>query len=424
VLSSNITPASIATQPSSGNTFVSGSRSFSVAPVGNPGNFSYLWRSNGVAVSGGTNATLTLTNIQLSASGASFVCSVTNYYPVIPGTQILGGTNSQAATITVAAAVPGSYAQAVFTNIPYSLWLVNEPSNSTVTIPDYANGHDGAAATPSGSIFTNGASSPSYPGFPANNTTIETVQGRASQLDTPALPVYTNNGMTICGWVYTPTIGTSGYGVIFNLPSDTANGYGLVFGGGNELDYQWGNGATAASGLLIPSGEWTFVALVISTNLTQADIGSSITADTNATVYIGSHSVGFASVQYSTALTGDNIGNNNASLAELALGRTTTSSSEHGGWNTTSTAAFNGVAVFYSALSAQTITNLYLKGAGLYLSGVPDVNTAGNLLLTYPLGTLQESTNVTGPYTDVSGPPLSPDSVPMTDPKHFYRVRN
>lgn len=417
VLQSQVNQSAFAqVQPVSGNTLVSGNRSFSVTANGSPATFTYLWSSNGVAVSGGTNATLKLTNIQLSASGASFVCSITN---------VVGGTNSVAATLIVLTANPGSYAEAVFTNKPYSFWLVNEPSNSTpVIIFDYANGNDGLAATPSGSRFLSGVSSPSYPGFPANNTSIETVQGRASQLNTPALPVYTNSGMTICGWVYTPTIGTIGNGVIFNLPSDTANGYGLVFGGGNELDYQWGTGTTPASGLIIPSAEWTFVALVVSTNLTQADIDSSITADTNATLYIGSHSVGFNTVQYSTALSGVVIGNNNTSLAPLALGRTTQSSSENGGWYATSTADFNGVAVFYSVLSAQTITNLYLNGAGLYLSGVPDINAAGNLLLTYPMGTLQDSTNVAGPYNDVTGPPASPYSVPMTDPQHYYRIHN
>jgi hypothetical protein len=420
ILSSNITPASVNAQPVSGKTFFSGTRSFSVAAAGVPNNFSYLWRSNGVAVPGGTNATLTLTNVQLSANGASFVCSVTNYYP---GTTILGGTNSLPATITVLSPVSGSYAHAVFNNKPYSFWLVNEPSNSTpVNLSDYANGNDGLAKTPSGSVFLSGVSSPQYPGFPVNNTTIETVQGVASQLNTPALPVYTNSGMTLCGWVYTPTTGTSGNGLIFNLPSDTANGFGMVFGAGNELDYQWGNGATAASGLIIPSAEWTFVALVISTNLSQADMDNSITADTNATLYIGSHSVGFNSVQYSTALNGQIIGNNNASLSVLALGRTTISSSENGGWQATSTAQFNAVAVFYSALSPQTITNLYLTGAGIYLSASPDPNTVGNLLLNYPMGTLQGATTVTGPYSDVTGA-STPWSVPTTDPQHYYQLR-
>jgi len=195
--------AYVQAQPVSGSTFVSGNRSFNVAPNGYPATFTYLWRSNGVAVSGGTNATLTLTNVQLSANGASFVCSVSN---------VIGGTNSLPATLTVLMPTTGSYAQAVFTNKPYSFWLVNESSNSTVTISDYANGYDGAAVTPANSIFTNGVSSPVYGGFPANNTSIGTVQGVASQLNTPALPVYTNSGMTICGWVYTPTAGTSGNG--------------------------------------------------------------------------------------------------------------------------------------------------------------------------------------------------------------------
>ena len=277
-----------------------------------------------------------------SANGASFVCSVTNY---TTGDD-LRGTNSLPATITVLNPTPGSYAQAIYTSNPYSFWMVNEPSNSVpVPLSDYANGRDGLAVTPSGNRFLSSISSPSYPGFPANNTTIETVQGTASQLNTPGLPAYTNSGMTLCGWVYTPTLGTVNEGLIFNLPSDTANGFGLVFGGGNELDYQWGNGVASTSGLLIPSAEWTFVALVISTNLTQADINNSIAADTNATLYIGSHSGGFNAVQYSTAFDGVTIGNNNTSVSPLALGRTTFSTSENGAWYASSTAEFNGVAV-------------------------------------------------------------------------------
>lgn len=348
----NPLPPTVVVQPGSGSTFVKGSRTFSVVADGNPATFTYLWRSNGVAIGGATNSSVTLTNIQLSANGATFVCSVTN---------IVGGTNSLPATITVLTPTPGSYAQAMMTNNPYSFWLVNEPSNSTpVTISDYANGNDGQAATPSGSLFLSGVSSPGYPGFPANNTSIETVQGRASQLNTPALPLYTDSGMTICGWVYTPTTGTSGDGLIFNLPSDTSSGYGLVFGSGNELDYQWGNGAASSpSGLIIPSAEWTFVALVISTNLTQQDITNSITSDTNATLYVGSPSGGFTSKTYSTAFTGDTFINNNSSVAPLVLGRTTISASENGAWYATSTVQFNDVAVLYSALSSQTISNIY-----------------------------------------------------------------
>jgi hypothetical protein len=70
------------------------------------------------------------------------------------------------------------------------------------------------------------------------------------------------------------------------------------------------------------------------------------------------------------------------------------------------------VNVFYSALPPTVITNLYLTGAGLYLSRRLDPNDPGQLLLTYPMGMLQSASTLTGSYTDVPGASL-PYSLPM-----------
>lgn len=409
--------ASLTVQPGSGKTFTGGNRTFSVTAVGNPATFTYLWRSNNTVITSATNASYTVSNVTASANGASFVCSVTN---------LIGGTNSTAGVITVVSRTPGSYANTVFTNNPYSLWLINEPTNSLpFTFSDYANGNDGTAVRPIGDFFPPGPQPSDYVGFPLGNTAIETpVSGGNGPLNTPALPNYTNGGMTICGWIYTPTFGNNS-GLIYSLPSDTTAGYGLTISSGNELNYGWGGGDRLGSGLIVPSATWTFVALVISTNLNQYDMDNSITSDTNATLYIGSLSTGgIATYSDNTAQTGDRIFNG-TSPAVLALGRTTQSSSENGGHNTESNVRFNDVSVFYKALSAQTITNLYnAGGVQLILSAIPDPGTPGNLLLTWPTGTLQEATVVTGPYMDVAGPPSSPYSVPMTDVQHYYRLRN
>ncbi len=58
------------------------------------------------------------------------------------------------------------------------------------------------------------------------------------------------------------------------------------------------------------------------------------------------------------------------------------------------------------------------------LTGVPDTNAADRLLLNWDFGTLQEAPEVTGPYGDVAGQPVSPYSVPMTNQQQYYRVRN
>ena len=411
----------IVQQPNSGKTFVGANRIFSVAASGTPDVFTYRWSSNNVPITAATNSTFTLTNISMSANESSFACAVSN---------LVGGVITTAAILSVVpVASSGSYAQAILAQNPYALWLLNEPTNAnTFLISDYVNGNDGTGQNPQNMLFDEGVASPFYTGFPNNNKAIEVLRPTSARLNMPALPAYSNSGMTICGWVYTPTTGTSGNGLIFSLPSDTSNGYGLRFGGGNELDYQWGAAAVTGSGLIIPSAEWTFVALVVSTNLTQDDIANSIIADTNATLYVGSISKGgLSSWTSSTALSGANIPNG-LSPAVLALGRTTFSSSENGGYNQTSDVRFNDVAVFYQALSAQSLTNLYVAGTGLNslpLGVKPDPSTPGNILLNWIVGTLEESTNsVSGPYTDEPNYPTSPYSIPMTDKQHYYRLRN
>jgi hypothetical protein len=411
------TAPTVTAQPASGSTFVSGSRTFSVTAIANPPTLTYLWHSNGVAIPGATNSTFTLTNVQLAANGATFLCSVTN---------IVGGTNSTPATLTVVQPVAGSYADAIFTNQPYSFWLVNEASNSTpINISDYANGHDGQALNPTNNLFTAGPAAPNYAGFASTNTAIETLPNLHSELNMADPGNFSNTGMTICGWINTPGL-LNGNGLIFDLVSDTAGGFGLLSGSNdgqnNLLNYQWGANSVS-TGLSFPTNEWTFIALVVSTNLTQADLDNSITADTNVLVYVGSHSTGLQSFTDSSAFNGSSIASA-ISASPLALGRTTFAFSENSPTpSAVNDAQFNAVAVYYKALPAQTVTNLYLKGAGLFLLGTPDPNIIGNFLLTYPMGTLQDATNVTGPYSDVNGA-ASPFSAPMTDPLHFFRVRN
>ena len=416
------TPVSITRQPISGNTFVSGTRTFSVIPAGIPNNFSYLWRSNGVPVVGGTNASLTLTNIQPSANGATFVCSVTNY--LLSNHAIYSGTNSLPATLTVLTPKPGSYAEAIFTNKPYSFWLVNEPTNTaTFTVFDYANGNDGSAFDPTNMFYLSGPTSPAYPGFPTVESAIQVRADYQESWLNMADPVnFPNTGMTICGWVWTPTA-ASANGLIYDLVSDTAGGFGLVFNGANTVSYQWGLNAPASgftSGVSFNTNEWTFVALVISTNLTQADLNNAITTDTNATIYVGGPSIGLTTAIDSTALNGDEI-DGGASASTLALGRTASAASDNGSFYTQNNVAFNGVAVFYSALSPQTITNLYFKSASIGLFETADPNTPGNLLLTYPMGTLRSATTLNGTYIPVSGA-SSPWSITHSQPQQYYRV--
>jgi hypothetical protein len=212
---------------------------------------------------------------------------------------------------------------------------------------------------------------------------------------------------------------------MFDLVSDTAGGFGLVFDGANTVSYQWGANPPASgfAGGTFNTNEWTFVALVVSTNLTSDDLANSITSDTNATIYVGAPSIGLLSATDSSTLTGDNIGSGTSASA-FTLGRIASAASDNGSFYQANTVAFNSIAIFYSALSPQGITNLYLAGVGdlLPLVASSDPNVSGNILLTYPVGTLQVSTALPGNFTDVPGA-SSPWSVPTSGQAAFFRVR-
>jgi DNA-binding beta-propeller fold protein YncE len=73
----NIVPPIITSQPTSQAVAVGINATLSVSGIGTAP-FAYQWTSNNVAVDGATNATLTLSNVSLSASGSAYSVLVTN----------------------------------------------------------------------------------------------------------------------------------------------------------------------------------------------------------------------------------------------------------------------------------------------------------------------------------------------------------
>src|SRR5208282_787162 len=143
---------------------------------------------------------------------------------------------------------------------------------------------------------------------------------------------------------------------------------------------------------------------------------------TTATLYLGAHSLGLQSSVDDVTSSGDLITSTNTATP-LVLARSIYSYWEdahnaYGG----NVSAYSDVTVYYNALSASAITNLYVTGAGL-IAGMADPNTPGNMLITYPIGVLQSAPAVGGPYTDVVGA-NTPYSTPMSGSQKFFRVRD
>jgi hypothetical protein len=75
------------------------------------------------------------------------------------------------------------------------------------------------------------------------------------------------------------------------------------------------------------------------------------------------------------------------------------------------------VAVYNKALSPQQIQNHFLNTTHLNIA-----SSGNSLVITWPTGTLQSSTNVSGPYTNVSGA-TSPYTNTVPAKQLFYRAQ-
>lgn len=119
--------------------FVGASPSFSASAASYP-DPKYQWYRNGsTPIAGATSSTYTLSNAQLTDSGATFSCRATN---------IFGQITSSSATLTVLPAPTQTYPAAVLANSPIGFWRLNETPDDTIgnngkVTYDYRGGHNG-----------------------------------------------------------------------------------------------------------------------------------------------------------------------------------------------------------------------------------------------------------------------------------------
>jgi len=117
------TAPAITTQPQDQTVTQGATVSFSVV-AGGTGPFTYQWSSNNVPVPGATNDTFMLLSVSTNLSGSTYFVSVTN---------IVGGTNSLPATLTV---IPSSGALTYLTyNVDGNSITGTDPTNWAVTAP-------------------------------------------------------------------------------------------------------------------------------------------------------------------------------------------------------------------------------------------------------------------------------------------------
>jgi hypothetical protein len=339
----------VVTPPANKNIYVGGTAHFNINVTG-PLPITYQWLKgstplvNGGRISGVNTATLAISGIT-NTDADNYSCTTSNSY---------GATPSSGGSLTVVPAPATAEAAAVLAASATAYWQFNELTGATLAT-DFIGGYDG---TYGGSSVTGnaGAVPPTYPGFAATNTDVQTMAFTTSSA--VALPAVNLGGtnVTLMAWINpSDSLGAQNpyTGILFCRNGGTAAG--MIFSGftgdSTQLAYQWaGNRYQFSSGLVIPNNQWSLVALVVT--------------PTGATLYCGTNNV-MRSARDATAEAVQTF----AGVTYAGLDTDTGESAR------TFNGAIDDVAFFNRALSELEIDNLYAAGAGTLIPQPVQITT-------------------------------------------------
>ena len=343
---------------------------------------SYQWRQNGPPVSSGTSGGLTLSlplsNLTTNQAG-NYALSVTNSY---------GFTNTTAATLTVLAPTPGSYAEMIVTNGPVSCWQLNE-TGAPATAFDYLGGNDLANSSV---VSTQGVQ-----GFGFETVNIAAWYNGTTSGSAGSAPLMNSmTKFTICGWFKA---------VSMPQPSHTA-----LFGQNDLAEFGFHN---SALGIWIasPAAGGVQVTNRTAVLLTNTWYFVAATADgTNLNLYLNgsllNSSPGTMTNYYSSTYP-----------FRIGYGVLDATGNYFNG-------AIDEVALFNRALTASQLQALYHVAFAVpnVLMTIQPIGTNVTLFWSPAVGTLQAAPDVSGVYTNVPGA-TAPYTNPISGPQKFFRVR-
>jgi len=339
---------------------------FSAVVSGTP-QLLYQWTFNGNPIAGATTSTLTLNDVS-AASAGNYQLLVTNNY---------GHTNSSAAQLTVTVPTWGSYPSAVMGTdllLYYPFSDVNSGFGIATNQGSLGLGYDAAYE----GIYS-GVPGP-FANTDPNNMAVN-LDGLTADVNVPVLTNVVLANCTIAAWVNdvnNPQSPSGGNEAIFFQRNSSVLGLSvnpLIAGAGDQLRVTWAN-AVHDSGLVLPTNQWAFVAAVIS--------------PTNIAVWL----------QNGAGMQTTNIPG--------AFPTATFTGNSYVGWDTAGgsagrrwTGPIDEVMLFNQALSATAINALYL---GVPASATLTIARSGaNVVITWPGGTLQQASNVAGPWSATVG---------------------
>jgi hypothetical protein len=367
----------------------------------------YQWYQGATPIPNATNATYSTV---ASLGATSYSCTVTNGYNGYTS------TNAGPVTLTGLAQPTNGFSQAILSDHPIAYWRLNEPSGSTIAY-DYVGGYNGTY----GSDTTNG-----LPGVPFAGASGElsvamdssdSSSNTIGHVITPGINLITNN-VTLVSWVFSFTNQVNPSGLVFLRDNNNVNVFGDQVGGGQTLDYTWGNNSATynyGSGLVVPTNIWSLTALAITPS--------------NATLYC-----------YNSQASGSAVNNVTNALQSFAAGFALGAD----GQAITSNRTFNGkmdeVAIFNYTMSASQLQQLYTAATTVPVTVNPNptnivFSVTNNLLyLSWPANhigwQLQAQTNKTSVGLSTNWANYNPSTgtnqvavpVNLTNGTVFYRL--
>lgn len=363
-----------------------GSKAAFLALTGGAIPVSYQWYKNSQPIQGQTNQTLWLNSVQMADNNATFYARISNAWNT---------TNSETATLTVVArdAQPPmtGYAKVVMVDDPVAFWRLDEPTDSTVAV-DSVGSFDGTY-TPGAGTVTLGQST----GIPGETNKAALVAGGARVTIPWALELNPWGPFTAEGWFMPSSVSADG--------SD----YRTVFS-------SLGDGVGGPNGwLLYQQPDHRFAWVLFNDNWISTFVGDPV-------------DVIEANKWYHIALTYDgsvfriNVNGQQVASARFDIFIPNKNDAINLGWRSDNDwKAFQGivddVAFYNKALSVDQIRGHY--NASIRLGAT---KSGQNIILSWPFGTLQESTTANGAYTDVTGA-TSPYTNSIGTGTKFFRVK-
>jgi hypothetical protein len=347
-------------------------------------------------ISGATSSTLWLTNVQLSQNGYQYAVNVNG--PFATSSVPAATLNVQARPVNVPLS---GYGSIVAADKPVAYWRLDETSGSGTAV-DAVGSFDGSY-TPNAGTVTYGLS----PGIP-NDTNAAAGIANGATIQVPFAPeLNPDTPWSVETWVQPAVVGGD-YRVVlsseYNLYPNPYNGWYIYQQPNGTFAFVPQPGNVFLSAGSIVAGNWYYLVIT--------DDGTNFNMYINGVLAVAPFPV--ASAGYIP--NGNGINADGSAGITPGLGNTVLGQRTDGAFSTFQ-GTVDDTAIYKYALTPQQIMLHYMDKT--YLTVTP---LGGKIALNWPVGVLQQSTNVAGPYVNVAGVTGTSYTNTVSAAKLFYRV--